>query len=1062
MPRQTSRRGGGAGHAVALERRLTLLAWLHQRLGYQDTRELLDDLGQVDEGFDADGRSHALARLASRSGRFVDIGAHDLESYDSNIRTALDAMNMGRAEPIRLRYFQYLAALYAEMYLDHRWNRTGAFLDSLNNSVWERNMGRSPSERMFHDFALADLDKLAFWMATGSGKTLLLHLNYRQFLHYNDRPLDNIILITPNEGLSEQHLADMAMSNVPCRRFELDRRPAMDADTVEVTEITKLVMEKRGQGQSVPVEALEGNNLIFVDEGHKGSGGEAWRRVRDAIGATGFTFEYSATFGQALAAAGNDALTAEYGKAIVFDYSYRHFHGDGHGKDFNILNLLQDPGEHTDMLLLANLLAFHEQRSVFRDKAGEMRRYNIEQPLWTLVGASVNAVYSRNRRKRSDVLTAIRLLHRFLSDRAWAVAAIGQLLAGNSGIKGAQGDLLEDKFDYLKTQAPAEVYDDIVANTLHAPNAGGLLLCDIKGADGELGLKVAGAQHYFGLIYIGDTAAFKKLVIADGSGITVEVDAISGSLFEDVNRPGTTIEVLIGARKFLEGWNSWRVSNMGLLNIGRSEGAQIIQLFGRGVRLRGLGMTLKRSAALEGSHPVHIKKLETLNIFALRANYMTKFRNYLEREGVATEETLDLHLPIRANGDWLKKALVVPRLDEGRDFKAEQRSVLKVEDGVRVSLDMAGRAEAFASGKDKVVDVSEATSGRECLISKEALDLVDWNAAYLDMAAHVNGRGYDNLAIGPQRLRGIVEEPSAYKLFADERLTSPSTPADMEALQHAVVTILRKYADRQYRSRRTQWETGHMRYRKLDEADPNLQFNLEVGESRPKYIVSVPQSQADIVREIKQLAASDDLYDSDNGLPPRIYFDRHLYQPLLIERAGGQTGGIRVFPPSLNESERTFVKDLRDYWDQRQSSPESPGHSAEVFLLRNLSRGHGVGFFESSGFYPDFILWIKDGSAQRIVFIEPHGMLHARAYAEDDKARLHEHLPDLAQSMTLPPNVTRVALDSFIVSATPFDDLKPRYGDGSWSRERFAEKHILFQEDRSATAYDYIGAIFEA
>jgi len=44
------------------------------------------------------------------------------------------------------------------------------------------------------------------------------------------------------------------------------------------------------------VEAFEGRNLIFVDEGHKGFGGEAWRKYRDALGTTGFTFEYSTTF----------------------------------------------------------------------------------------------------------------------------------------------------------------------------------------------------------------------------------------------------------------------------------------------------------------------------------------------------------------------------------------------------------------------------------------------------------------------------------------------------------------------------------------------------------------------------------------------------------------------------------------------------------------------------------------------------------------------------------------------------------------------------------------------
>ena len=46
-------------------------------------------------------------------------------------------------------------------------------------------------------------------------------------------------------------------------------------------------------------------------------------------------------------------------------------------------------------------------------------------------------------------------------------------------------------------------------------------------------------------------------------------------------------------------------------------------------------MTLKRSSALEGSHPDHLRLLETLNIFAVRANYMAQFRDYLEAGGRA-------------------------------------------------------------------------------------------------------------------------------------------------------------------------------------------------------------------------------------------------------------------------------------------------------------------------------------------------------------------------------------------------------------------------------------------
>lgn len=489
-----------------------------------------------------------------------------------------------------------------------------------------------PGERLDEPFTEVDLTKLAYWMATGSGKTLILHLNYYQFLHYNKEPLDNILLVTPNEGLSEQHLAELAASGIPARRFDLNHGGLWSDNkyTVQVIEITKLVEEKRGGGVSVPVEVFEGRNLIFVDEGHKGSGGEAWRKYRDALGETGFTFEYSATFGQALSAARNDPLTAEYGKAIVFDYSYRYFYGDGYGKDFRILNLQDETDEDkTDLLLLGNLLSFYEQQRLFDEQAGVLRLYNLEKPLWVFVGSKVNAVYSENKQKRSDVLTVVRFLHRVPINRNWAVKGIDELMAGKSGLITPDGiDLFAGRFPYVReTGLTAEaLYDDILRRVFHSPASGGLHLCDIKSAAGELGLRASGAKEYFGLIYIGDTGDFKKLVETDDTGITLEEDAIASSLFTDINRPDTPLNILIGAKKFMEGWNSWRVSNMGLLNIGRREGSQIIQLFGRGVRLRGENHSLKRSAVLPDSHPPHIKLLETLNIFAVRANYMVSCR----------------------------------------------------------------------------------------------------------------------------------------------------------------------------------------------------------------------------------------------------------------------------------------------------------------------------------------------------------------------------------------------------------------------------------------------------
>ena len=1058
-----SGRSSAAAQYVKLEQRLVLLAWLNRHFGYESNRDLLADMKEAAEGFDASGRSYVYHRLEARGDK-VKIPLADLARYDDNVREHLRAMNARRPEPITLRYFQHLAVLYTEIFLDWYFHRRGEMLRSLNRFVEERNAAKTAGEPKDAKFSESELKKLAFWMATGSGKTLIMHINYRQFLHYNDLPLDNILLITPNEGLSEQHMEEMTASDIPCRRFDLNESGLMMAgkDAVRVIEITKLVEEKRGGGVSVPVEAFEGNNLIFVDEGHKGSGGEAWRSFRDALSQTGFTFEYSATFGQALTAVRNDQLTAEYGKAIVFDYSYRYFHGDGYGKDFRILNLKEETTEDkTETLLLGNLLSFYEQQRVFEEQAEALRPYNLEKPLWVFVGSTVNAVYTENKQRRSDVLTVARFLHHLLENkRGWAVKTIKKLIEGKTGLATPDGqDVFDGKFQYLREigLAPEKAYQDILAKVLHAPTGGGLHLCDIRGSAGELGLKASGAEDYFGLIYIGDTSMFKKLVEEDDSGIALEEDAVSGSLFTGINEPDTSIDILIGAKKFMEGWNSWRVSNMGLLNIGREEGSQIIQLFGRGVRLRGKGFSLKRSSALDGKHPDHVGLLETLNIFAVRANYMSQFRDYLEKEGVETEGAVELPLFIRPNKDFLGKGLVVPRVPEDRNFAGEAAILLKPDRAVHVRVDMSLKVQALESGSEGVTAV-DARAGREQPIPAESLELVDWERAYLDLLEYKERKGLTNLVVRPDVPRRIIatNEPARlYSLVADESLVRPNSFARTALLQEAVVNILRKYADAFYRVNRERWDSDHMVYRTLDESDPNLSFNRGLVRERESsgYVVKIQRSESELVSAVEKLIDEvDRLYKEETGKLPRIHFDRHLYQPLLVEHGDK----VRMTPPGLNESELQFVRDMRDYWASERDKTLA---KVEVFLLRNLSRGTGIGFFEERGFYPDFILWILDGKKQHIVFLEPHGMLHAEAYKHDEKARLHKTLPELAKDIGTRSKRKNITLDSYIISATPYADLRKKYDDGTWDRERFADAHILFLERNEE--YDYMKRLFE-
>ncbi|MCL0065681.1 restriction endonuclease subunit R, partial [Dehalococcoidia bacterium] len=542
----------------------------------------------------------------------------------------------------------------------------------------------------------------------------------------------------------------------------------------------------------------------------------------------------------------------------------------------------------------------------------------------------------------------------------------------------------------------------------------------------------------------------------DDSGIILEEDAVTGSLFDGINEPDTSIDVLIGAKKFMEGWNSWRVSNMGLLNIGRKEGSEIIQLFGRGVRLRGKGFTLKRSAALDGNHPDHVGLLETLNIFAVRANYMSQFRQYLEKEGVETEGYVELPLFIWANQGFLKRGLVVPRVPEDRNFEAESDILLEPETGVPVYVDMSMKVQAIESGPEGITFVDVGTRS-ERPIPDESLELVDWEKAYLDLLEYKERKGLTNLVIrpdAPRRILATTEPERLYKLVADESVVRPESFAGTALLQEAVVNILRKYADAFYRVNRERWDSSHMVYRMLDESDPNLSFNRDVVREREysRYVVNIQRSESELVSAVEKLIDEvDRLYTEETGKLRCIYFDRHLYQPLLIEHGDE----VRMTPPGLNKSESQFIRDMKEYWAYEKDKSLA---KVEVFLLRNLGRGIGIGFFEERGFYPDFILWIMDGKKQHIIFVEPHGMLHANAYMHDDKARLHEALPKLAKDIGARSKRKDITLDSYIISATPYQDLRKKYPDATWDRKRFADAHILFLE--RSREYDYMEKIF--
>src|SRR5690606_13937665 len=99
----------------------------------------------------------------------------DLRRYDLHIVSHWQAITEQRNKlegfMLQMKYFQYLSLLFTELYLDWYFNKRQQLLDGLNEEMasYRQEQGTEP----FQDYIASDLNKIAFWNATGSGKTLL-------------------------------------------------------------------------------------------------------------------------------------------------------------------------------------------------------------------------------------------------------------------------------------------------------------------------------------------------------------------------------------------------------------------------------------------------------------------------------------------------------------------------------------------------------------------------------------------------------------------------------------------------------------------------------------------------------------------------------------------------------------------------------------------------------------------------------------------------------------------------------------------------------------------------
>jgi len=1039
------RRTQPAAPPLEFYKKLVLNQYLLRQFGVEKFAELSRQMKLPQyETIDSEGVSALYKRLISEYHDTLKISTDRLAQYDLNIVSHTRKINEKRDEKITLKYFQYLSLLFVEYYLDEYFNNRQGLLASLNAYVQEFNRAQEPVNQI-EPYKESDLNKIALWNATGSGKTLLMHINYHQFRYYargSRRSEDSsFILLTPKEGLSLQHVDEFRASGIPAAIYQKGASKMFaDPDEIAILENTKLG-DKDGD-KTVAAARFGSKNVVFVDEGHRGASGDTWYKYRNMLCENGFSFEYSATFGQAVKASGSKELVQEYAKCILFDYSYRYFYSDGYGKDYNILNLADDSDEHKRQLYLtACLLTYYQQKKLYLTSKKTFGPFNIENPLLIFVGGSVNAVRKENKREVSDVVDILLFFSDVVTRSGAIIPMIERIQTGSTGLlNDRNADIFRNAFTFLSSLnlSADEVYKDLLVTVFNCASIGATLhIENLKGVSGEIRLRL-GENEPFGVINVGDDSALLKLCAENGLH-TASVD-FTDSLFQNITKPDSTINVLIGSKKFTEGWNCWRVSTMGLMNVGRSEGSEIIQLFGRGVRLKGFCMSLKRSSFYVKDNPSvkvppYISILETLNIFGVRADYMNQFREYLKDEGVPAdkEPPYVIKLPVIRNKKYKKSQILTLKVRGDLNYKKhgpKPTLAEKKNTGV-ITLDCYAKVQFESSKKSAAeVEITKQTG----YFKEMHLAGLDYEEIYFELQRYKNEKSWYNLNIAKNDIKPLLADNSWYKLLIPKEELELHDYSDFSRWTKIAIALLKKYCERYYYVQKSAWEKPLLTYELMDDENENFikddQYVISISNvalhEEARIFIENLAAEMEAAKKARTLV---DFIKSKDDLIAAA-FPASMYNPVMY--LAKNSIDIAISPVPLNESEIDFIQALRLYLGREKTFFAGK----ELYIIRNVSK-KGIGFFEEAGFYPDFIMWLVTADKQYITFIEPHGTRDISI--EDEKVKLYAKIKDIESSLAN----ADVILNSVILTPTKHLEMTNKHiPKAEWNA-----RNVLFMED---------------
>ncbi|WP_208391701.1 DEAD/DEAH box helicase family protein [Helicobacter pylori] len=848
------------------------------------------------------------------------------------------------------------------------------------------------------------INRLAFYMATGSGKTIVI-IKLVELLSVAIRmgliPKKNIMFFSANEHLIKQFEKEIEKYNRNKDYFKQidfkNLKSVTNKDFYRAPKgsfIEKIVLFYYRADLMNDEESKEnllnykdcwdnGENYVILDEAHKGNKTESKRQaIFSLLSQKGFLFNFSATFTEE-----SDLITA------VYNLSVGEWVKLGYGKEsvllkknnLNAFKELKDLNDREKEIALLKALLL----------LGMQKRYKTEgyfyDPLMLVFTHSVNV-------KNSDAEIFFKTLARVIENDD-----------GSDFLK-AKDDLLEElkKPEFLFSDGKDQNYKiEVFKESLNRLDFKGLKEEVFYASNGyieviinpknnqEIAFKLNTSDKVFCLIRIGDITEWIREKLKSVKVVSKNLSFKEESYFSQIDK--SSINILVGSRAFDTGWDSTRPSVILFLNIGLDDDAKklVKQSFGRGVRIESVKNQRQRLAYLDIDKAVkkalkpHAAMLETL--FVIPTNHASleailKIQKESENKG----ENRGSWREIKLEKTPIKHALFVPC------YRKEQTNALKISPSA-----------SFKMSEENFKDLKEyfhLMSEKHFILKHEIYNPKDY-ALLKEMiqTAHfkkVSTWHYKDLDYMISEIKG--------KLYPNQKVPKD----EFDALDNEKIVHFKRIK---------------VKASKKEELVKKIQ---EVKEYAPLDKERIKIAQGEI-----------DPYDTDKHKQNKTFkvdeaellkLKEHYYTPLIkAKNCDWLKHVVKV------KSESDFLEELLkitktlqenyDFW----AFSKIDEHLDNLFIpyIDNATERH---------FFPDFIFWLQKSGTQIICFIDPKGSKHTDY---EHKADAYQLFKDKIFNPKDEPNLKIKVVLKFYGNK---DDVGERYRD-DWIKEGELKDFFLKQ-----------------